>query len=171
MYTFMPMTEADARAIMTWRYDGVYGVYNIDGDGDDPVELLAELLDRRSPYYAVRNVELDASGAPVGFFCYGSSAGVDFGEAEPYLYNDDGSLNGGLGMRPDLTGRGLGAAFTQAGAAFGVAQYHPTFIRFYVLPFNERALRAYERAGFRRVGVVIQRGPQGERLFVELRLP
>ncbi len=171
MYNFTPMTEDDARAIMTWRYTDPYGVYNIDGDGDDPDEVLAEFLDRRSPYFAVRNLDVDPSGAVVGFFCYGASAGVTFGEHEPYLYNDDGSLNGGLGMRPDLTGRGLGAAFTQAGVAFAKEQYHPAFIRFYVLPFNERAIRVYERVGFRRVGVVIQRGSHSERPFVEMRLP
>jgi len=171
MYSFTPMTEDDARAIMTWRYAQPYGVYDIDDDGDDPTEALAEFLDRASPYYAVRNLTVDATGALVGFFCYGSSAGVTFGEAEPYLYNDDGSLNGGLGMRPDLTGHGLGAAFTQAGLAFAVEQYHPAFIRFYVLPFNERAIRVYERVGFRRVGIVIQRSSQGERPFVEMRLP
>jgi RimJ/RimL family protein N-acetyltransferase len=165
------MTEDDVRAIMAWRYDVQYSIYNIDGDGDDPDELLAEFLDRRSPYFAARNPDVDPSGAVVGFFCYGSSAGVTFGEAAPYLYNDDGSLNGGLGMRPDLTGRGLGAAFTQAGVAFGAEQYHPAFIRFYVLPFNDRAIRAYERVGFRRVGIVIQRSVQGERPFVEMRLP
>jgi len=171
MYTFTPMTEADARAIIAWRYDGEYAIYNIVGDGDDFTELLAEFLDRRSPYYAVRNLDMDATGAPVGFFCYGSSAGIDFDESEPQLYNGDGSLNAGLGMRPDLTGHGFGVGFTQAGVAFGVERYHPTFIRFYVLPFNDRALRAYERAGFRRLGVVIQHGPHGERPFVEMRLP
>lgn len=170
MYTFTPIMEEDARAIMAWRYDDPYSVYNTDEDGeDDPTALLAEFLDRRSPYFAVRNVEVDASGALVGFFCYGSAAGVVFDGAEPHLYNADGSLDVGLGMRPDLTGRGLGLAFTQAGVAFGVERYHPTFVRFYVLPFNERALRVYERAGFVRVGTVMQHGPQGERPFVEMR--
>src|SRR5579863_5566125 len=89
-------------------------VYNTDGDGGGaPTSALAEYLDRRSPHVAVRNEEVDATGAPVGFFCYGSAAGVVFDGAEPQLYNVDGSLNVGLGLRPDLTGRGLGLAFTQ----------------------------------------------------------
>jgi RimJ/RimL family protein N-acetyltransferase len=39
----------------------------------------------------------------------------------------------------------------------------------FVLPFNERVPRVYERAGFVRAGAVVQRTANGERPFVELR--
>ncbi len=162
------MTEADARAIMAWRYPPPYAVYNAEADGDaDEAALLSEYLDTRSPYFAVRNSELDASGAVVGLFCFGSAAGITFDSA-PHLLEADGSLNVGLGMRPDLTGRGLGQDFVLAGLAFGAEKYHPTLFRFYALAFNSRALKVYERVGFRRMGVVTQRGLWGERDFVEL---
>ncbi len=161
--------EADARAIMAWRYPPPYAVYNTEADGDaDEAVLFAEYLDTRSPYFAVRNEALDPSGAVVGLFCYGSSAGVSLEAGAPHLLEADGSLNVGLGMRPDLTGRGLGLDFVLAGLAFGAEQYHPTLFRFYALAFNHRALKVYERAGFRRVGVVTQRGLWGERDFIEL---
>ena len=66
IFTFSPMTEADVRAIGTWQYEGPYRVYSLGRDGADlPAD--DELLDRRSPYFAVHN-EADEL---VGFFCFG----------------------------------------------------------------------------------------------------
>jgi RimJ/RimL family protein N-acetyltransferase len=158
-FTFRLMDEADARAVQAWRYDGEYAVYNWDADGDDP----AELLDRRSPHYAVR----DERSELVGFFAFGSSA--DITDSPPGIYGEDRSVLVGLGMRPDLTGKGLGLAFVNAGLAFGTAQFAPTAFRLFVMTFNERAIRVYERAGFQRVGVVMQHSPQGDRPFLEMR--
>src|SRR5579862_175405 len=139
------MTEADARAIMAWRYPGPYAVYSAGADGDaDEAAMLAEYLDTRSPYFAVRHAEIDPSGAVVGFFCYGSSAGVISDGSAPHLLEADGSLDAGLGLRPDLTGRGLGLDFVLAGLAFGAERYHPARFRFYTLAFNQRALTVYE---------------------------
>src|SRR5690348_17951247 len=53
---------------------GQYAIYNWEEE-DDP----AELLDRRSPHYAVK----DEHGELIGFFAYGSSAYVwDGGRSE-----------------------------------------------------------------------------------------
>ncbi len=108
-FIFSPMNEADAHTIKMWRYEGPYAVYNID---DDP-NSLAELLDRRSPYYAVRNEQ----GELIGFFVFGTSAQV--GNVDiPGLYSENSTITIGLGMRPDLTGKGLGLAFVNAGLDF-----------------------------------------------------
>jgi [ribosomal protein S18]-alanine N-acetyltransferase len=159
-FTFTLMSEADVRAIQTWRYEGEYTVYNVGGDGDDP----SELLDRRSPYYAAR----DERGELVGYFCFGTAAAI-MGNDEPGIYGEDRSVLVGLGLRPDLTGKGLGLAFVQAGLAFGKEHFAPTAFRLFVMTFNQRAIRVYERAGFERVGVVMQPNPQGERPFLEMR--
>ncbi len=135
-FTFALMDEADARAIEAWRYEGEYAVYNLAGDGDDP----AELLDRRSPYYAAR----DERGELLGFFAFGTSAAITENK-EPGIYAEDGSVLVGLGLRPDLTGKGLGLAFVEAGLAFGKARFAPTSFRLFVMTFNERAIRVYER--------------------------
>lgn len=160
-FTFAPMTEEDARAVQAWRYEREYAVYNM---GPDDPEGLAEMLDRRSPYYAAR----DEDGSLVGYFVFGASAGIQF-PALPTLYDADGAVKVGLGLRPDLTGKGLGLAFVNAGLAFARQQFEPSAFRLFVMPFNERAIRVYERAGFERVGVVIQRGPESERPFLEMR--
>lgn len=159
-FTFRPMTETDARAIHAWRYDGEYAIYNArdDDDGD-----LSEFLDPRSPYFAVYD---ETVGALVGFYAYGTAAKVTNYPA-PALYVDDRTLCIGLGLRPDLTGqgKGFGLAFVQAGLDFARQQFQPTAFRLFVLTFNKRAIRVYERAGFASIGIV--RGRYGE--FLEMR--
>lgn len=159
-FTFTPMNEADARAIQTWRYDEPYTIYSYTPSEDG----LAEMLDKRSPYYAVR----DEQGELVGFFCFGTSAQVWHNEV-PALSSEDRTIDVGLGMRPDLTGRGLGLDFVNAGLAFAREQFAPHRFRLFVLAFNERAIRVYERAGFARVRQFIQQNPvHGELDFVEM---
>jgi ribosomal-protein-alanine N-acetyltransferase len=88
----------------------------------------------------------------------------------PALYGEDQTIDIGLGMRPDLTGRGLGLAFVDAGLAFARGQFASRRFRLFVLTFNERAIRVYERAGFTRVRQFIQQNPvHGELHFVEMR--
>ena len=159
-FHFVLLEEADARAILAWRYEGQYTIYNWDGE-DDP----AEMLDRRSPHYAVK----DERGELVGFFAYGSSAQV-WSSGEPHLYSENNTITIGLGMRPDLTGKGLGLTFTQAGLDFAREHFKPDFFRLYVLTFNERAIRVYERAGFERAGIFTRLSAEyGNHDFVEMR--
>ena len=162
-FIFSLMDEGDARAIQTWRYEGVYAVYS--GNDDDDPEAMAELLDRRSPYYAVRNEQ----GELVGSFNFGTSALMGEGQ-EPRIYVEDKTVTIGLGMRPDLTGKGLGLAFVQAGLQFARQEFAPEHIGLYVLAWNERAIRVYERAGFQRVRVFLLRNKYGEREVLEMSL-
>ena len=111
----------------------------------DP-EGLEELVgspERRRGYYAVRS-----GGELVGFFCFGPG-----GQLPSFDYAADGSLDIGLGLRPDLTGRGLGLEFVLAGLEFGRRHFAPAGFRLAVARFNERAIQVYERAGFQRVTV------------------
>ena len=158
-FTFKPMDEAGARTIQAWRYEDPYSVYNW-GDDDGGI---AELLDRRSPYYAVQ----DDKGELIGFFCFGSSAQV-WDSGKPHLYSENNTITVGLGMRPDLAGKGLGLAFVNAGLAFAKEQFKPDYFRLFVLTFNERAIKVYERAGFQRLGIYVQHTQQEDRDFLEM---
>lgn len=160
--TFTPMSEDDARAICAWRYPAPYDTYNIS----DIEAARAELLDSRSPYFAVR----DESDELIGYLCFGTAATVgDVGE--PRLFVEKGALYLGLGMRPDLTGqgKGLGLAFVHAGLDFARERFAPASFHLYALAWNERAIRVYERAGFQRVGVLHVNNRYGELDFVEMR--
>lgn len=146
--TFQPITPESARTLVAWRYPAPYDTYNI---GDE--SALAEMLDSRSPWF-VAFVAGDLESAPVGYCCFGTAAEVGW-EGEPRLWTrDDRTLSVGLGLRPDLTGQHLGLPFFEAVLAFAVERFSPVAFRLFVLPFNQRAIRVYERAGFRHVGAL-----------------
>jgi len=136
-YIFRPPTEADARAILGWRYRGIYAAYNAN-----PSRLaagLASLLDPANRYFAI----FAPDGTLSGFCCFGAEARVPGGE-----YTEPPALDVGLGMRPDLTDGGRGLKFFRAILAAGECRYDPPRFRLTVATFNERAQRVYERAGF-----------------------
>jgi RimJ/RimL family protein N-acetyltransferase len=103
-----------------WRYPPPYDFY--DGDVDPP--------ENPERYFAAR----DEDGDLVGFY---------------YFEPNPPDLDYGLGLRPDLTGRGLGLEFFLAGLEFARELYCPARVFLHVAEFNERARRVYQRAGFR----------------------
>ena len=107
----------------TWRYEPPYDFYD---ETPEPVK-------NPERYFAVR----EDDGSLIGFYYFEPNGDV---------------LEYGLGLRPDLTGRGLGLEFLRAGLEFGRERYRPTLIRLYVAAFNERAIKLYARAGFRETG-------------------
>ena len=162
-YTFTLISKEDVRELRTWRYPEPYTMYSMAGneDGDD-----TEMLDRRSPYYAVRNEQ----GELAGFFCYGTAA-LPWESQVSGLYSEDHILPIGLGMRPDLTGQGLGMNFVVTGLNFAREHFAPRSFLLYVLTFNVRAARVYEKAGFRRERVLTVHNMYGERAFLEMTRP
>ena len=160
-FTFAPLSAADISLLQTWRYEGPYAVYSM-------IEATSEeLLDSRSPYFAAHNEQREL----VGFFCFGTSAEVT-GAAKPTLWSENHSLTIGLGLRPDLTGQGLGLAFVEAGLDFARQQFAPTSFRLFVLAWNERAMQVYARAGFERVRALHTSNIYyGENDFIEMQRP
>ena len=162
-FTFTLMNEMEAREVRTWHYAEPYEIYSMDSGSEE--EGLAELLERRSPHYAVHNEE----GALVAYFCFGTSAQVWQSEA-PALYSEDATIDIGVGMRPDFTGQGLGLALVNAALDFARETFQPRHFRLFVHTFNERAIRVYERAGFVHTRVFTQQSPlYGTRDFAEMK--
>jgi hypothetical protein len=96
-YVFRPMNEEEARAVVSWCYEAPYDFYAMANDPEGWEELLGP-PERRRGYYAVLS-----GGELAGFFCLGPG-----GQLPGFDYADGGSLDIGLGLKPDLTGRGLG---------------------------------------------------------------
>lgn len=154
MYILQPMDEKAARLIINWNYPEPWSMYSFQGDENELPEMLA------GEYYAA----LDETGELVGYFCFGQPAQVPGGHTVDAY--DDQALDIGLGMRPDLTGRGLGLSFLQAGLSYAEQQLGCTRFRLSVLRGNKRAIKVYERAGFVECMTFTSKTPSNEALFV-----
>ncbi|MCF6376808.1 GNAT family N-acetyltransferase [Nocardioides KLBMP 9356] len=130
-----PLTRAHAEDMVTWGYEPPYDVYDLTGADPD------ELLDPASGFHAVL-----AGEELIGFRSFGPDGQVP---GWPY---DDSALDTGGGLRPSLTGRGLGRAVIAAGLDFGREQLAPAAFRVTVAGFNVRARRTVESLGFEHVG-------------------
>jgi RimJ/RimL family protein N-acetyltransferase len=108
---------------VSWQYDPPHEFYSGDGVPPNNPERFFAAYDERS--------EL------VGFF---------------YFERRGDALFYGLGLRPDLTGQGLGLDFVNTGLRFARTQYRPARVILDVASFNERAIKVYIRAGFRVTG-------------------
>jgi [ribosomal protein S18]-alanine N-acetyltransferase len=147
-YRFRQMEDEEATQISGWHYESPYDFYNATSDQED----LQELLDpkrRKDTYFSV----FDEGGVLVGFFQF---------------ERDDRTVVVGLGMRPDLTGKGLGVDYLLAGLEFARRRYSPERFTLSVATFNERAILVYERAGFRRDTFYKHNTNGGEYLFLSM---
>jgi len=126
------MTPDYAAGIVTWRYPVPYDCY--DMTGADP----GFIADPASGFFAL----LD-DGELIGFRSFGTDGQVPGGAY------DDSALDTGGGLRPDLTGLGLGRAAISAGLEFGRREFAPAAFRVTVAAFNVRALRVVSALGFR----------------------
>ena len=128
-------------AISGWAYEPPYDFY--DGQHEpvrNPERFLAG--PRRT------------SGSLVGFYYFELKGRI---------------LEYGLGLRPDLTGRGHGLEFVRAGLEFGRKRFRPEQIVLAVAAFNERAIAVYERAGFAETGRHVRSFPEfGDVEFVDM---
>ena len=113
------MVEESHVEMRSWRYPPPFDFY--DGDVDE--------VENPERFFGVR----DETGRLVGFY---------------YFEEQPPDLDYGLGLRPDLVGRGLGLEFFLRGLAYARERYRPRRVFLHVAEFNERARVVYERAGF-----------------------
>ena len=125
-----PATDGDLREIEAWRYDPPYDFY----DGD------AEPVLNPERFHATRD--------EAGVACF------------YYLEPQGDVLVYGLGVRPDLTGRGLGLGFFRAGLEYARELHAPARVGLAVAAFNARAIEVYKRAGFRESGRHVRSFPR-----------
>ena len=127
------MTEDFAREILTWQYDSPYDLYNQDAEDFD------ELMN--GSYYAVLNF----ANEMIGFYCIGTPAQVPKGH--DFKAYQESFLDLGLGLKPELTGQGNGYDFLE----FIIPTLSAENLRLTVASFNKRAIRLYEKFGFKQV--------------------
>jgi RimJ/RimL family protein N-acetyltransferase len=135
-----PLADATLAELATWRYEPPYDFYNGD---EDPPKNPERFLEAR-----------DDDGRLVGFLYFEMRGDV---------------LEYGLGLHPELTGRGLGLEFFLAGLEFGRERFRPRQVVLNVAEFNERAVRVYERGGFGVTGRHVRKFARwGDVPFIEM---
>jgi RimJ/RimL family protein N-acetyltransferase len=122
--------EAYGLEVVAWHYEPPYDFYDLASDPEDA----AAMSDPAQADH--RRAVLDDDGSLVAFL---------------WFDRHDEVVEVGVGLRPDLTGRGLGEAVFQAQLDYASKQWHPETFRLFVAAWNERAIRLYERLGFREV--------------------
>ena len=137
-YIFYKMDEISARAILGWRYDPPYDIYNLPSDEVESV--VQYMMDPQNAYSSIT----DEQGELVAYCCFGREGQVPGGD-----YSSD-AVDIGMGVRPELTGRGFGHEFVDSVLDFAGTTFPPCVYRVTVAEFNERALRVWKKAGFQR---------------------
>ena len=145
------MTQEEAEVIAGWEYQPPYDFYDWTADEDDLTELL-DPVRRGDRYFSAR----DDDGQLVGHFRFS---------------DQDGVVAVGLGLRPDLTGRGLGLSFLEDGLTWATEQYAPHRFRLSVAEFNSRAIKVYVKAGFVRTRSFEHETNGGIFSFIEMERP
>lgn len=137
IFDFQALTQSNALVIANqWKYDGVYSFYDMTADLEDYEEFVDEGLRNANDHYQAM-----ADGGLAGFF---------------YVVQDGPVIEIGLGLRPDLCGKGMGKEFVDQMISLIEAHYHFDKLVMHVAAFNQRAVKVYRSCGFRDVKVIEQ---------------
>lgn len=125
---FRVPTESDVKDILTWKYDGIYSFYDNSID-ENKMEYIKSMANSDNDFaiYDENNKLIGNCGFEYidEFFCVG------------------------VQMRPDITGKGFGTEFVKAIVEFGRQKYNLDYIDLTVAKFNKRAIKVYEKLGFK----------------------
>ncbi len=126
-----PLTADDGMTMATWRYPGPWSIYD---------STAAPQADEG--FWAVE----DATETLVGFCCLGAEARV------PGQVEEPGTLDVGVGMDPELTGRGYGGELARVVVAHARSLAPGARLRCVIQEWNARSLAVARASGFVDVG-------------------
>jgi aminoglycoside 6'-N-acetyltransferase len=143
VYSFRPVTEADLTMLAGWLAQP-----HIVAWWDDPEIGLAEIRENIDSI-SVEPLIIELDGQPIGYL---QSYDPHLEDDHPYRDQPFGTLGIDISIgRPELLGIGHGSAIVRQFAEELFAEGAPRII-IDPDPGNGRAIRAYEKAGFRRIG-------------------
>lgn len=136
--------------VSNWHYGDVYSFYDMAADEDD-LRIFMDTKNWENTTRAVLNENDELAGW-----------------ASFYTENDEFWLS--LGLRPDLTGQGLGEEFVLECVRYAMSGYKLTkhMIKLAVALFNRRAIKVYQRVGFIETNKTIRDTHIGQVDFIEM---
>ncbi|WP_150275762.1 GNAT family N-acetyltransferase [Paenibacillus tepidiphilus] len=144
----VPMQICHAEEISRWDYKPPYNIY-----GWLPWEQMQALgiefgdpKLREEQYVSV----LSGNGELSGF---------------AQLFPMEGVVRLGIGMKPELCGKGMGHLFMKAIVKAALVRYPDREIDLEVLTWNQRAIKAYRKCGFTITDTYERRTPSGDKPF------
>ena len=125
------LTEDHARQICSWKYEGIYSIYNYpDWDTLNQQRWGITIEEKRKNEFTA---VIDESNNLYGYI--------------RFVENKDFVLVG-LGLKPSSCGQGLGSILMELLKSECKKRYGNKRIALEVCSFNKRAIKCYERAGF-----------------------
>ncbi len=152
MYHIESMSNRYADEISLWVYPAECAIYSFQKDE----ETIRELMN--GEHYACT----DSQKHLVGYFCFGKSAQIPAVQENAYRAD---MLDIGLGLKPELCGKGLGADFMKSGMEYARSNLGAANLRLSVACFNKRAINLYGKLGFEVTNEVTHR-VSGNKFYV-----
>jgi [ribosomal protein S18]-alanine N-acetyltransferase len=134
-YIIRKRTKEDVAEFITWTYEGMYSFYD-NNIQEEKINGFVQSIDT-DHFYSV----IDDEGRLIGnceFFDVGDSPKV--------------VMAVGVQMKPSLTGNGVGLTFIQDIIEQGRERIGYSHLELAVVDFNKRAIKVYEKAGFKSRG-------------------
>ena len=146
---FRVPVKSDIEDILTWKYDGIYSFYD-NSIQKEKIEWIESFIDSDNDF-SIYNEQNELVGNCSfyyieEFFCLG------------------------VQMRPELTGKGFGTEFVRAIINFGKKKYNLSYIDLTVAKFNKRAIKVYEKLGFKFVEEIVNTIRANDYDFLIMRL-
>lgn len=145
---FRKPTKKDGEIIATWKYDGEYSFYNNDKT-EAKQQWTLNISEEENAF-----VIYDDNNELIG------NCSFDY-EDEQYTL--------GVQMRPDLTGKGMGTEIVKSILDFGKEKYKFNNIELLVATFNTRAIRVYEKLGFKKIDQFMWHVNNEDKEFIAMR--
>lgn len=148
MLTYHQTTEAEKYRITVWEYEGEYAIYNATPYAEQKKKGFgfANPLNHFYSFYAGEEL--------VGFI---------------NLYEEETEVFFGIGVAPAHCGKGYGRQMTEIACTLSRRLFPGKPLYLEVRTWNTRAVRCYQKAGFRIVGEPLRQTTSlGEGLFYRM---
>ena len=148
MLTYHQTTEAEKYRITAWEYEGEYAIYNATPYAEQKKKGFgfANPLNHFYSFYAGEEL--------VGFI---------------NLYEEETEVFFGIGVAPVHCGKGYGRQMTEIACTLSQRLFPGKPLYLEVRTWNTRAVRCYQKAGFRIVGEPLRQTTSlGEGLFYRM---